>query len=85
MGRSVVSSGYSGFLHQMTVSSSSFHRLDMTLAVAEALNPNKPNQTKMGISNSCGLTKKKTSVSSPLMKLMKLCQTNLNNHHMLRE
>ena len=27
-------------------SSSSFHRLDMTLAVAEALNPNKPNQTK---------------------------------------
>ena len=24
--------------------SSSFHRLDMTLAVAEALNPNKPNQ-----------------------------------------
>ena len=26
--------------------SSSFHRLDMTLAVAEALNPNKPNQTK---------------------------------------
>ena len=27
-------------------SSSSFHRLDMTLAVAEALKPNKPNQTK---------------------------------------
>ena len=26
--------------------SSSFHRLDMTLAVVEALNPNKPNQTK---------------------------------------
>ena len=26
------------------ISSSSFHRLDMTLAVAEALNPNKPNQ-----------------------------------------
>ena len=26
--------------------SSSFHRLDMTLAVAEAVNPNKPNQTK---------------------------------------
>ena len=26
-------------------SSSSFHRLDMTLAVAEALNPNKPNQS----------------------------------------
>ena len=26
--------------------SSSFHRLDMTLAVAEALNPNTPNQTK---------------------------------------
>ena len=25
--------------------SSSFHRLDMTLAVAEALNTNKPNQT----------------------------------------
>ena len=25
--------------------SSSFHRLDMTLAVAEALNPNTPNQT----------------------------------------
>ena len=25
--------------------SSSFHRLDMTLAVAEALTPNKPNQT----------------------------------------
>ena len=24
------------------ISSSSFHRLDMTLAVAEALNPNKP-------------------------------------------
>ena len=28
------------------MSSSSFHRLDITLAVAEALNPNKPNQTK---------------------------------------
>ena len=28
------------------ISSSSFHRLDMTLAVTEALNPNKPvNQT----------------------------------------
>ena len=27
------------------ISSSSVHRLDMTLAVAEALNPNKPNQT----------------------------------------
>ena len=27
-------------------SSTSFHRLDMTLAVAEVLNPNKPNQTK---------------------------------------
>ena len=26
------------------ISSSSFHRLDMTLAVAEALTPNKPNQ-----------------------------------------
>ena len=26
--------------------SSSFHRLDMTLAVAEALNPNKPNQNR---------------------------------------
>ena len=26
------------------ISSSSFHRLDMPLAVAEALNPNKPNQ-----------------------------------------
>ena len=25
------------------ISSSSFHRLDMTLALAEALNPNKPN------------------------------------------
>ena len=25
------------------ISSSSFHRLDMTLAFAEALNPNKPN------------------------------------------
>ena len=29
--------------------SSSFHRLDMTLAVAEALTPNKPNQTCVGI------------------------------------
>ena len=27
------------------ISSSSFHRLDMTLAAAEALNHNKPNQT----------------------------------------
>ena len=27
------------------ISSSSFHRLDMTLAVAGALNPNKPNQS----------------------------------------
>ena len=41
--RSVVSSGYSGFLHQKLISSSSFHRLDMTLDVAEALNPNHPN------------------------------------------
>ena len=29
------------------ISSSSFHRLDMTLAVAEALHPNKPNQIKI--------------------------------------
>ena len=29
------------------ISSSSFHRLDMTLAVAEALTPNKPNQTTL--------------------------------------
>ena len=29
------------------ISSSSFHRLDMTLAVAEALNPNKPYQTNL--------------------------------------
>ena len=29
------------------ISSSSFHRLDMTLAVAEALSPNKPNQTNL--------------------------------------
>ena len=28
------------------ISSSSFHRLDMTLAVAEALNPNKPKTCK---------------------------------------
>ena len=28
--------------------STSFHRLDMTLAVAEALTPNKPNQTNPG-------------------------------------
>ena len=28
------------------ISSSPFYRLDMTLAVAEALNPNKPNQTR---------------------------------------
>ena len=48
--RSVVSSGYSGFLHQnKLISSSSFHRLDMTLAVAKALNPNKPNQTKLNL------------------------------------
>ena len=30
------------------ISSSSFHRLDMTLAVAEALTPNKPNQIRCG-------------------------------------
>ena len=30
-----------------TLISSSFHRLDMTLAVAEALNPNKPNLTRL--------------------------------------
>ena len=29
------------------ISSSSFHRLDMTLAVAEALTPNKPNQSNI--------------------------------------
>ena len=28
------------------ISSSSFHRLDMTLAVAEVINPDKPNQTQ---------------------------------------
>ena len=32
------------------ISSSSFHRLDMTLAVAEALTPNKPNRTHALIS-----------------------------------
>ena len=42
----MVSSVYSGFLHQKKKTDSwSFHRLDMTLAVAEALTPNKPNQT----------------------------------------
>ena len=46
--RSVVSSGYSGFLHQKTAISSSFRRLAMTLAVAEALNPNKPNLQIVG-------------------------------------
>ena len=30
---------------KLMISSSSFNRLDMTLAVAEALNPNKPNPT----------------------------------------
>ena len=34
------------------ISSSSFHRLDMTLAVAEALNPNKPNQPNHSSPNS---------------------------------
>ena len=42
---SVVSSGYSGFL--LTVKPTFYHHpnhgLDMTLAVAEALTPNKPN------------------------------------------
>ena len=34
------------------IQSSSFHRLDMTLAVAEALTPNKPsNQTTFGMNN----------------------------------
>ena len=41
--RPVVSSG---FLHQRT--ESSFHRLDMTLAAAEALNPYNINQTILG-------------------------------------
>ena len=49
------SSGYSwsGFLRvlrfpppEKLISSSSCHRLDMTLAVAEAINPDKPNQTE---------------------------------------
>ena len=34
---------------KLIASSSSFHRLDMTLAVAEALNPNKPNQTGVSV------------------------------------
>ena len=33
----------SSTIKKLISSSSSFHRLDMTLAVAEALNPNKPN------------------------------------------
>ena len=33
-----------GSTRKLISSSSSFHRLDMTLAVAEALTPNKPNQ-----------------------------------------
>ena len=51
--RSVVSSGYSGFLHQKKLISSSFHHLDMTLAVAEALGPNKtkPKPGKYRIKN----------------------------------
>ena len=36
------------------ISSSSFHRLDMTLAVAKALNPSKPNQTILTIASSTG-------------------------------
>ena len=47
--RSVVSSRYSGFLHhavKLTCRHHHHHRLDMTLAVAKALNPNisKPKQ-----------------------------------------
>ena len=34
---------YGPWYRDELISSSSFHRLDMTLAVAEALNPNKPN------------------------------------------
>ena len=33
------------------ISSSSFHRLDISLAVAEALNPNKPNQQSFGVTD----------------------------------
>ena len=40
--RSVDFSGYSGFSTRKLISSS-FHRLDMTLVVAEALNTNKRN------------------------------------------
>ena len=47
-------SSWSGFLRvlrfpppgKLISSSSSFHRLDMTLAVAEVINPDKPNQTE---------------------------------------
>ena len=46
-------SSWSGFLRvlqfpppEKLISSSSFHRLDMILAVAEAINPDKPNQTE---------------------------------------
>ena len=38
--------GTPGSSTRKLISSSSFHRLDMTLAVAEALNPNKPNHSK---------------------------------------
>ena len=41
---SVVTSGCSDFVHSETDISSSFHPLGMTLAVAEALGPNKLNQ-----------------------------------------
>ena len=34
------------WFHLISLISSSFHRLDMTLAVAEALNPNKTKPTK---------------------------------------
>ena len=40
-------------VHQLEVrkliSSSSFHRLDMTLAVAEAVNPNKPKPNQLEV------------------------------------
>ena len=40
-------------LVNMSVSGPAFHRLDMTLAVAEALNPNKPKLVQPVQANDC--------------------------------
>ena len=73
--------GFVSYLPQVGGSSSSCHRLDMTLAVAEALNPNKSSHEKFVIfleSNDRNLYAE--NIPFPSEQFLKLCLSYLSVH-----